>query len=114
MSTRYFLQNTSVQKQKTVSAQMKTASQVNNKKKKKKKKKSPTGALRRRTRTTFARAFGAIASGPPLRRSEANSPTPPCRILGMAAPRGAVMCHLAPGSTGAELCVTSLLKLVCH
>ena len=35
MSTRYFLQNTSVQKQKTVSAQMKTASQVNNKKKKK-------------------------------------------------------------------------------
>lgn len=46
--------------------------------------------------------------------SEANLPTPPCRILGIAAHRAAVMCHLAPGSIGQELSLTSPLKLVCH
>lgn len=46
--------------------------------------------------------------------SEANLPTPPCRILGIAAHRAAVMCHLALGSIGQELSLTSPLKLVCH
>lgn len=69
----------------------------------------------RRAHATFAfGAFADMAGSPPSRWSEANSPTPRCRILGMAARRAAVLCHLAPGSTGAELCVTSLLKLVCH
>lgn len=34
------------------------------------------------------------------RWSEANLPTPLCRILGIAAHRAAVMCHLAPGPVG--------------
>ena len=46
--------------------------------------------------------------------SEANSPTPQCRILGIAAHGDAVMCHLALGPAGQELSLTSPLKLVCH
>lgn len=46
--------------------------------------------------------------------SEANLPTPLCRILGIAAHRDAVMCHLALGPVGQELSLTSPLKLVCH
>lgn len=34
------------------------------------------------------------------RWSEANLPTPLCRILGIAAHKAAVMCHLAPGPVG--------------
>lgn len=51
---------------------------------------------------------------PSPRWSEANLPTPLCRILGIAAHRDAVMCHLALGPTGQELSLTSPLKLVCH
>lgn len=46
--------------------------------------------------------------------SEAKLPTPLCRILGIAAHRDAVMCHLALGPAGQELSLTSPLKLVCH
>lgn len=46
--------------------------------------------------------------------SEENLPTPLCRILGIAAHRDAVMCHLALGPVGQELSLTSPLKLVCH
>lgn len=46
--------------------------------------------------------------------SETNLPTPLCRILGIAAHRDAVMCHLALGPVGQELSLTSPLKLVCH
>ena len=38
-----------------------------------------------------------ITPSPPPRWSEANLPTPQCRILGIAAHRDAVMCHLALG-----------------
>lgn len=46
--------------------------------------------------------------------SEANLPTPQCRILGIAAHGDAVMCHLALGPAGQELSLTPPLKLVCH
>lgn len=51
---------------------------------------------------------------PSPRWSEANLPTPLCRILGIAAHRDAVMCHLALGPVGQELSLTSPLKLVCQ
>lgn len=45
--------------------------------------------------------------------SEANLPTPLCRILRMAVHEAAVKCHLALGSIVEELPLTSPLKLVC-
>lgn len=51
---------------------------------------------------------------PSPRWSEANLPTPLCRILGIAAYRAAVMCHLVLGPIGEELFLTSPLKVVCH
>ncbi len=75
----------------------------------------PDRELAQRACATVPSAFGdAITPSPLLCWSEANLPTPLCRILGIAAHRDAVMCHLALGPVGQELSLTSPLKLVCH